>query len=158
VTGPPRPGGARLGPWRVALGVVGAAAISYGGWSILTGGIETSPAEVGRWLVAGVLAHDLVIASVVAVAGWLLTRLVPLSIRPTVQGGLYVAGAVTLVAIPVLSGRGGHGNPSSNPLDYPRNLLFLLAAIAAVTAVACAVRLAARRRAAERGTDPVRGL
>jgi hypothetical protein len=136
--------------WRLALGAVGVAAAGYGGWGLLTGGVATAPRDTGRWLLAGVLAHDLVLAPLVAGTGWLLGRTVPAAARGTVQGGLFVAGTVTLVAIPVLSGRGGRSNPTTDPLDYPRNRLVVLAAVAVATAVLAAVRVRRARRPAGR--------
>ena len=80
------------------------------------------------------LLHDLVLVPGVAAAGWLVTRLVPLAVRPVVRGGLVVAALTTAVALPVVSGRGDPGNPSSTPLDYPRNLALVLLAVALGTA------------------------
>jgi hypothetical protein len=140
----------RLTAWRAGLGVAGAALIGFGVRGVLTGGIATAPRDTARWLVAGVLAHDLLLAPVVAVVGWTLHRTAPRRIRPFVQSGLFVAGAVVLVAIPVLTGRGGHGNASSNPLDYPRNLLLVLAAVAAGAALAAVAAVARSRWAGRR--------
>lgn len=134
--------------WRLALGTVGVAAAAYGGWGLLTGGVATAPPDTARWLLGGVLAHDLLLAPLVAATGWLVARTVPAAVRPTVHGGLFVAGTVTLVAVPVLSGRGGRSNPTTNPFDYPRNLLLVLAAVAAVTTVLAMAR--ARRARATR--------
>jgi hypothetical protein len=131
---------------RLALGLAGAACIGYGGWGVLTGGVATAPADTARWLAGSVLGHDLLLAPLAAAASWLLARTVPATTRPTVQGGLFVAGSLTLVAVPVLAGRGGHGNASSNPLNYPVNLAVALAAVAAGTAVVAAIRAWLARR------------
>jgi hypothetical protein len=128
---------------RALLGLAGAGLIGYGAHRIASGGLATDPADLARWLVAGVLGHDLLIAVVTAAGGWLLARLAPAPVRPAIQGGLLVAGSLVLIAVPVLSGRGGHGNPSTDPLDYPRNLAIALAAVAAGTAAAALWR---RRR------------
>lgn len=119
---------------RPALGLAGIGLLGYGVHRVRTGGLATDPRDLARWLVGGVLAHDLVIAGLTAGAGWLLARTVPAAARPAVQGGLLVAGSLVLVALPVLSGRGGHGNATVNPLDYPRNLGWCLLAVAAGTA------------------------
>jgi hypothetical protein len=140
--------------WRVTLAALGVLCIGYGVWGVLTGGVETAPADTARWLVGGVLGHDLVLAPLVAAVGWLVGRAVPRVARPIVQGGLLIAGAVALVAVPVLTGRGGHGNSSSNPLDYPRNLLIVLGAIGAATAAAVTIAVLRERRA---GGRSVRG-
>jgi hypothetical protein len=136
---------ARMRRWRIGLGVLGTLLIAYGLRGILTGGVATAPRDTARWLLGGVVAHDLLLAPLVAVAGWVIARTVPRTMRPAIQGGLFVAGVLVLVAIPVLSGRGGHGNSSSNPLDYPRNLTIALGAVAIGSALAVAVLRAQRR-------------
>jgi hypothetical protein len=121
---------------RWTCGVAGVALIGYGAHRIVSGGIATSPADLARWLIGGVLGHDLLIAGVTGATGWLLSRVVPARARPAVVGGLLVAGSLVLISIPVLSGRGGHGNPTTDPLDYPRNLAIAIAAVAAGTGLA----------------------
>ena len=111
----------------------------------LTGGVATDWPVTATWLVGGVLLHDLVLVPAVAVVGWLVTRAVPAGARPVVRGGLLVGAVLTLVALPVLTGRGGAGNPSSTPLDYPRNLALILLAVAVLTAVLAAARVVRSR-------------
>ena len=137
--------------WRVGLGAVGIAAVGYGGWGVLTGGVATDWPVTAAWLLAGVLLHDLVLVPLVAAAGWLVTRVVPAPVRPVVRGGLVVAALVTVVALPVVSGRGDPGNPSSTPLDYPRNLALVLLAVALGTAAVVAVRRHRELRSAAGG-------
>lgn len=127
--------------WRIGLGVLGIVAVGYGGWGVLTGGVATDWPVTAGWLLAGVLLHDLVLVPVVALAGWSVTRLVRPAVRPVVRAGLLVAALVTVVALPVVSGRGDAANPSSTPLDYPRNLALVLLAVAVITTA-----LAVRRR------------
>lgn len=126
---------------RVALGALGLAAIAFGARGVVTGGVATDRPVTATWLLAGVLGHDLVLLPLLAVAGWLLTRLVPAPVRAPVQAGLLVAGVLVLVTVPLLLDRGDRTNPSSTPLDYPRNLAIVLGVVAAGTAVAVAVRL-----------------
>jgi hypothetical protein len=133
--------------WRIALGLVGMLAIGFGLRGILRGGVATDWPHTLVWLVAGPLLHDLVLFPAVAAAGWVLARVVPDQVRPVVRGGLVVAALVTAMAIPVLTGKGDPGNASLTPLDYRRNYLLVLAAIAVVTAV-LAVRRARRVSAA----------
>lgn len=119
--------------WRYGLGAAGLAAVLFGLRGLVTGGVATHWPVPVVWLVAGVLVHDLVLVPLLAAAGWVLARLVPAPARPVVRGGLLVAAVVTLVALPVLSGRGDASNPSLTPLDYPRNWAILLALTALVT-------------------------
>lgn len=134
--------------WRWGLGAAGVAAMVFGLRGIFTGGVATDWPVTLRWLVVGALAHDLLLFPALAAVGWLVHRLVPSVVRPVVAGGLVVAGAVTAVAYPVLTGKGDARNPSLTPLDYPRNYAILLAAIAVVTAALAVRRWRAHRRPA----------
>jgi hypothetical protein len=61
------------------------------------------------------------LAPVVIAIGIAIVRWVPTQIRPYVQAGLFITAALTLVALPFLSGRGYHRtNPSALPLNYGR--------------------------------------
>ena len=137
--------------WRIVLGGLGVAAVGYGGRGVLSGGVATDWPATAVWLLAGVLLHDFVLVPAAAVAGWLVTRVVPGTVRPVVRAGLVVAALVTAVALPVVSGRGDPGNPSSTPLDYPRNLALVLLAVAAGTAALAVRRHRRLRRAAAAG-------
>ena len=120
---------------RWGVGALGVAAVLFGLRGLITGGVATNWPQPAIWLVLGVLAHDLLLVSTVAVAGWVIARLVPRGVRGVVRGGLLVAAVVTLVALPVLSGKGDPRNPSLTPLDYPRNWLLVLGGITVVTTV-----------------------
>ncbi len=120
--------------WRYGLGALGVAAVLFGLRGLVFGGVATNWPVPAVWLVAGVLAHDLLVVPVAAASGWVLGRLVPAPARPAVRGGLLVAAVVTAVAVPVLAGKGDPRNPSLTPLDYPRNYALVLVAIVLVTA------------------------
>ena len=127
--------------WRYGLGALGVAAVLFGLRGLVLGGVATHWPVPAVWLVAGVLVHDLLVVPVAAASGWVLGRVVPAPARPAVRGGLLVAAVVTVVALPVLSGRGDARNPSLTPLDYPRNYAVVLVAIALLTAVIAVVRV-----------------
>jgi hypothetical protein len=129
---------------RAALGVAGLALIGWGLHRIQAGGLATDPAGIARWLVLGLLAHDLLVAGLTALAGLAVTRLVPAPARPVVAGGLLVGAALVLVSVPLLVGRGG-GNPSADPLDYRLDLALCLLVVTAVTALLAWRRVAAAR-------------
>jgi hypothetical protein len=119
---------------RVVLIVVGVLVMAAGTvlvfWSVPLAALP----NLGIWLTASVVLHDGVIGLTVAVVGWLLGRAVPDRGAPYVQGGFIVAAVVALTAIPVLLAAGRTPtNPSLLPLDYPRNLLIVIAVIAGVT-------------------------
>ena len=94
--------------------------------------------DVLVWLGGAVVLHDALIAPLVLSAGLLLVRGGP---RGPVRGALIVAGALTVLLRP-----GRRANSSVLPLDYPRNWLIALVAVAGVTALSGAVRRFAHRR------------
>ncbi|MFB6438775.1 hypothetical protein ACFCVY_18640 [Streptomyces sp. NPDC056411] len=95
------------------------------------------------WLGGAVVLHDALIAPMVLLVGLALVRG---GARGRVRGALVVAGALTVVALPVLLRPGARANSSVLPLDYPRNWLIALVAVAMVTALSVAVRRCARGR------------
>ncbi|MET8451115.1 hypothetical protein [Streptomyces sp. NPDC005209] len=99
------------------------------------------------WLGGAVVLHDALIAPLVLLVGLLLVRGgVRGGLRGPVRGALVVAGALTVVALPVLLRPGPRANSSVLPLDYPRNWLIALVAVAMVTVLTMAVRRLARGR------------
>ncbi|MFE6686265.1 hypothetical protein ACFVFQ_07265 [Streptomyces sp. NPDC057743] len=127
---------------RLVVGVLGAALLGVGAWLLLDDVREL--AGVAVWLAGAVVLHDAVIAPLVLLAGLVLGRG---GLRGPVRGALIVAGALTVVALPVLLRPGPPANPSVLPLDYPRNWLMAVGGVVAVTAVLVAVpRWIVRRR------------
>jgi hypothetical protein len=125
---------------RVTTGAAGVALIGVGVF-LLMDVRDLTDALV--WLGGAVVVHDLVIAPVVLLAGLLLVRD---GARRPVRGTLLVMGALTAVALPVLLRPGRTANSSVLPLDYPRNWLIALGAVAAVTAIWSTVRGLGRKR------------
>ncbi|MDX2847680.1 hypothetical protein PV342_04120 [Streptomyces sp. PA03-3a] len=95
------------------------------------------------WLGGAVLLHDVLIAPLVLLIG---SALVRGGVRGAVRGALLVGGALTAVALPVLLRPGKPANPSVLPLDYPRNWLVTLLAVAVVAALVPVLRSALRSR------------
>ncbi|KUJ38567.1 hypothetical protein AB0N87_29470 [Streptomyces sp. NPDC093228] len=95
------------------------------------------------WLGGAVVLHDALIAPLVLLVGWALVRG---GARGPVRGALLVAGALTAVALPVLLRPGRPANSSVLPLDYPRDWLLALVAVAAVAALVRAARWVRRGR------------
>lgn len=126
---------------------VGWAVMGYGVWGVLDESDLTRPPDLALWVVGAAIAHDALLAPVVAVVGVALAAVLPRWVRGPVRAALAVSGVVVLFAYPALRGFGRRqGNPSILPLDYQRNVLLVLAVVWVVAAVAAAVR----RRA---GTD-----
>lgn len=140
---------------RFALGGVGVAAMLWAAYLTLTGGKATNPVGVATWLVAGLVLHDAVLAPAVVAAGWVLARVLPPWLRAPVQTGALVVGVLTLASVPLLLGRGRRpDNPSADPLDYPRNLLLVVAVVVVVCAGWALVLWWRRARSGAQGHEP----
>ncbi|MFD9137573.1 hypothetical protein ACFU6M_39090 [Streptomyces bottropensis] len=124
----------RVSVLRVLTGAAGVALMGFGA-SLLSDVRDLTGALV--WLGGAVVLHDVVIAPLVLLVGLVAVRA---GVRGPVRGALLVAGALTAVALPVLLRPGKPANSSVLPLDYPRNWLLALVAVAAVTALLMAVR------------------
>lgn len=101
------------------------------GWGIALF-LEATPATEARrsfvvWLVGADLAHDLLLAPVVALVAWLLARVVPGRWWPPVAAGLVISAFVVLLAWLPLAGTAHVArNPTIQPLDYRTSTLTAL--------------------------------
>ncbi|WP_030155682.1 hypothetical protein [Streptomyces sp. NRRL S-244] len=131
--------------YRYAVAGLGLALMGLGGALLLQ---QPSPWRIALWLAGAVVVHDGLIAPlVIAVAA--LTGAVGLRLRGVPRAALIVAGSLTAIALPPLLRPGGAANPTVVPLDYLRNWLLTMAAIAVATGLYVAGRAAlrgARRR------------
>ncbi len=91
------------------------------------------------WLVAVLIAHDVIIAGVVFAAAFGGRRAggrVPLRAILIVQGALAVGGIMVLLVVPEIVKKAiGTANPTILPLAYGANLAILLGALALAAAV-----------------------
>jgi hypothetical protein len=120
------------------------------GWAVILGvglrgifahRIDTRPANLARFVVAGALLHDLLVAPVVIVLGVLVVRAVPRRPRAAVQAALAVSAIVALFAYPLVRAYGlSTHNPTSEPHNYARNLLIVLAFVWLVALAATVLR------------------
>ena len=103
--------------------VVGWAVIAYGVRGLLHHHVDTRPANLAKFFVGGALAHDLLFAPVVLVAGVVLARTAPRPARAWLQAGLFVSGCLVLFSYPLVRDYAKviH-NPSSLPHNYTANL------------------------------------
>ncbi|MCA2211506.1 hypothetical protein [Jidongwangia harbinensis] len=109
------------------------------------------------FLVAVLIAHDVLLLPLAIAAGALISRIVPPGLRSPVRVAAVISLAVTVVAVPLVLGRGRvPDNPSLLPLDYGRGLLVVYALIGTTTAVAVVVRRRRRRPHGDRD-DPGSG-
>ena len=103
---------------RVALGACGVALLTYGALLLLSRQDTDQWVEVGVWLGAGVLAHDVVLSALVIGACLLGSRWLPRPWRAPAVVALVVWGALTVVAAPVLV-RAGARADNTTLLDRP---------------------------------------
>lgn len=138
---------------RLALGALGVSAMGIGLAVMVTDPYIRDPLDVARWLAGAVLLHDGVLVPLVLAVGAAL-RLLP--VRGPLRCGLIVAGCLTAIALPMMLAPAVPANPSVRPLDYPRNWLVALAAVAVGTAAATGVtlRLRSHREAPASGERP----
>jgi hypothetical protein len=128
------------GPLFWVSAAAGWAVIAVGLRGIFTNSLDTRPANLARFVVAGALLHDLLVAPVVIVLAVALARNVPRRARAAVQAALAVSGIVTLFSYPLVRAYGlATHNPTSLPHNYAANLLVVLGVVWAVAA-AVAVR------------------
>jgi hypothetical protein len=133
-------------PLRTVAALAGTGLAAYGIVGLVGSTHTHSLISAIEWFVGGALTHDLVLAPVVIALGALLTRLVPASMRPYVQAGLFITAALTLVALPFLLGWGYHAsNPSALPLNYGRGYGIAVGCVWALIALTAWLR--SRRRA-----------
>jgi hypothetical protein len=112
---------------RRALIGLGVLVTAYG-----IGGVPTD-SGVLLFLIAMIVAHDLVWMPIVLVTGVIL--------RPAIaRGAALLAASVLVVGVPLVVGGRPAGNPSVLPLDYGRNLLAVLAGVTVAAALAGAYR------------------
>ncbi|MEU3462212.1 hypothetical protein ABZ721_20040 [Streptomyces sp. NPDC006733] len=121
---------------RIVLGAMGVAAMAFGAVLLFTDRQVRAPVDVLVWLAGAIVLHDAVLTPVVLAVGAALARWLPPHVRRPVRGGLITAACLTAVALPFLLRPSATANPSVLPLDYPRNTLVVLGAVAALTALA----------------------
>ena len=139
-----RPVGPVYGRWFWPALAVGGAAMAWGAAGLVRHADSTVPASWLRWLLGGLIAHDLVLAPALRALGLALGRLPP-ALRPGVRAALIVSGTLALMSVPLLLGYGRSaqpGNRSVLPGNYP---LSLAAVVGAVWAAAGAWTLLTRR-------------
>ncbi|MFB7055301.1 hypothetical protein ACFCXT_19515 [Streptomyces vinaceus] len=127
--------------YRYAVAGLGLVLMGLGGALLVQ---QPSPLRIALWLAGAVVVHDGLIAPlVIAVAA--LTAALGLRLRGVPRAALIVAGSVTAIALPPLLRPGGAANPTVVPLDYLRNWLLTMAAIALAAALCTAARAALPR-------------
>ncbi|KOU33829.1 hypothetical protein ADK53_17275 [Streptomyces sp. WM6373] len=136
-----RPTGGRVMSLRHVTGGLGLLCAAWGGWLLLR---QPEPWRIAVWLGGAVAVHDGLVAPIVfAVAA--LAAAAGLRLRGVPRAALIVAGSLTAIALPPLLRPGPAANPTVLPLDYLRNWLLAMAAVALVTVLHAALRALTRR-------------
>jgi hypothetical protein len=118
---------------RRALIGFGALLIAYA----ISGALTDADLKGGAWifLVAVLVIHDALLLPLFIGVGVLIGRVVPPRSRAPVRVAAVISLAVTVVALPLVLGRGRvPDNPSILPLHYGRGLLVVYAAVWATAA------------------------
>ncbi|MFJ6783256.1 hypothetical protein [Streptomyces yangpuensis] len=127
--------------FRHVTGGLGLLCAARGGWLLLQ---EPEPWRIAVWLGGAVVVHDGFVAPLVfAVAA--LAAAAGLRLRGVPRAALIVAGSLTAIALPPLLRPGPVANPTVLPLDYLRNWLLAMAAVALFAVAHAALRALARR-------------
>ncbi len=135
-------GGHPSGPLFWISAAAGWVVIGVGLRGIFAHSIDTRPSNLAKFVVAGALLHDLLIAPVVIVLGVALARAVPGRARATVQGALVVTAVVALFSYPLVRAYGlATNNPTSEPHNYALNLMIVLGVVWAAAAALVVRRL-----------------
>lgn len=143
---------------RVLLGAVGVGVMAYGVQGFATARDVTARAEIGKWLVVGVIAHDALLAPTVFLLGAAAQRVTGARLRGRLAALLLIGGSLSLIAYPALSQKGANPNHTVLPLDYARNLSVLLAALASAVVLLSVVDAWRGRRAARRSRTTVEAI
>jgi hypothetical protein len=146
VTGPPA-STPRYGRVYWALLPVGGLLMAWGLVGLFRDAASTAPASWLRWLLGGLLVHDLLLVPAVLGVGLAVRRL-PGPLQPPVRAALIVSGTLALMSLPLLLGYGRAtqpGNASLLPGDYPRNLGITAGAVWGAAGIWALLDLLARR-------------
>jgi hypothetical protein len=125
---------------------IGLGFLGIGAYALLSQVALNTLPNLFLWLVGGLFLHDAILAPIVAIIGFFLSKSLAEGTRHIVEGGLIVAGVISLIALPVvISGGKTESNPSLLPLDYSRNLLVALVIIGALTGLLVVLQLLRHR-------------
>jgi hypothetical protein len=139
--------------FRAVLGALGVGVLGYGVSGLLTEPAIRDPADVGKWLVTGLLGHDALLAPFVfllCAGGY---RFTGARWRGRLAGLLLVGGSLIVISVPALLQQGRNPNKTVLPLDYARNLGALLLLLVAAVALYGGADAARRRRREGRHED-----
>jgi hypothetical protein len=119
----------------VAAAIAGVAMFLVAARYVADRSIDVRPALWVRWWVTAAVVHDVVVAPLAIVVGWLVVRYAPRLVKAPLQAALIVSAIVVLSAWPALR---GYGRIASNPTYLPRDYGTGLAVSLSLVWVGCA--------------------
>jgi hypothetical protein len=129
---------------------IGTGVMAFGVRGAFRDAAATHPRDFFVWVVGADLVHDLLIAPLVCLVGFVLARFLAEPWRTPVRGGLIVSALVVVVGWPGLRMYGRDrvpDNRSAQPLDYTTAVLTVLAAVWIGVAIWVVLRARARHTA-----------
>lgn len=138
---------------RIAIAIPGLAALVWG--VVLALRFAFHSWRDGRSAIAyflgGAIGHDLIVAPIVAVVGWLISTRVPTAWRTPVRVGASISAVLGLIAVPALwRAHAGLPNPGLDDRNYTVGLVVALAVVWAAAVAAGVLRRRHIRRDQQR--------
>jgi hypothetical protein len=137
MSAPGRPRGATF--WiGIAIGWI---LIGYGVRGVFVDANATQPAQLFAWVLGAAVVHDLLIAPMVLLVSWLLSRLLDRHVANAAKMGLATSAVLVAFSWALVRGYGRRRTlPSVLPLDYGHNLLVAISVIWAALGLYLVVR------------------
>ena len=142
----------RMNLVRIALIVIGLAGLFAGAVIMVQKERPDQILGVIVWIGAAIIVHDGILSPLLLLVDvWMRRagRRIPYAVLAIIQGGVVVGAIMSLLVLPEIYKKSiGTKNPTILPLDYGLNLALFWAAVAVLTAAACALYLRRARRLA----------
>lgn len=136
---------------RWALVGAGTLAGLYGVWLAVTRQEPAQLLEIGVWLIAGILAHDVLVTVLASILLLLVVRLLPMPWQAPAVVAVVVWGGVSLAVLPVL---GRWGAQAANPTHLDRPYLASWLVITALVLLAVGLAGVVRSRRGDHSSRP----
>jgi hypothetical protein len=135
---------------RIILIAVGLAGLFFGALILVQKERPDQILGVIIWILAAIIVHDGILSPLLLLVDvWMRRagRRIPYGVLAIVQGGVVVGAIMSMLVLPEIYKKSlGVKNPTILPLDYGLNLALFWAAVALLTAAACALYLRSARR------------
>ncbi|KQP57059.1 hypothetical protein [Agreia sp. Leaf283] len=137
---------------RIALIAIGLAGLFAGAVILVQKERPDQILGVIVWIGAAIIVHDGILSPLLLLVDvWMRRagRRIPYAVLAIIQGGVVVGAIMSMLVLPEIYKKSiGTKNPTILPLDYGLNLALFWAAVAVLTAAACALYLRRSRRRA----------